>query len=111
MILGRIPCDSYDFGQDFFDFGKDSYDFLDFYDLIHLRPTSFNKHKVYFTGKFARGISEKNTISKIVDKILALKDIEIEIIIIDDCSTDGTKTILENDLFFRRFVLFYYYFI
>ena len=40
--------------------------FLDFYDLIYLRPTSFNEHKVYFTGKFARGISKKNTISKLL---------------------------------------------
>ena len=39
--------------------------FLDFYDLIYLRRISSNKHKVYFTGKFARGISRKNTISKI----------------------------------------------
>ena len=47
--------------------------FLDFYDLIYLKPTSFNKHKVYFTGKFAIGINRKNTISKllhILDQIL-----------------------------------------
>ena len=40
--------------------------FLNFYDLIYLKPTSFNKHKVYFTGKFAIGISRKNTISKLL---------------------------------------------
>ena len=40
--------------------------FLDFYDLIYLRSISFNKHKVYFTGKFARGISRNNTISKLL---------------------------------------------
>ena len=46
--------------------------FLDFYDLIYLRPISSNKHKVCFTGKFARGISRKNTISKLL-KILEEK--------------------------------------
>ena len=58
--------------------------FLDFYDLINLRPINFNKHKVYFTGKFARGISEKNTISKLLyildqKKLLNNQKFEIKI--------------------------------
>ncbi len=56
--------------------------FLNFYDLIYLKPTSFNKHKVYFTGKFAIGISRKNTISKllhILDQKKLLKNQKFEI--------------------------------
>ena len=58
--------------------------FLDFYDLIYLKPTSSNKHKVYFTGKFARGISRKNTISKLLHildqkKLLINQKFEIKI--------------------------------
>ena len=40
----------------------------------------------------------KNTISEIVDRILKVKEIDIEIIIIDDNSKDGTKDIIENNL-------------
>ena len=59
--------------------------FLDFYDLIYLKPTISNKHKVYFTGKFARGISRKNTISKLLHildqkKLLNNQKFEIKII-------------------------------
>jgi len=58
--------------------------FLDFYDLIYLKLTSSNKHKVYFTGKFARGISRKNTISKLLHildqkKLLNNQKFEIKI--------------------------------
>ena len=56
--------------------------FLDFYDLIYLRPISFNNHKLYFTGKFARGISRKNTISnllQILDKKNFLNNQKFEI--------------------------------
>ena len=58
--------------------------FLDFYDLIYLKPISSNKHKVYFTGKFARGISRKNTISKLLHildqkKLLNNQKFEIKI--------------------------------
>ena len=35
--------------------------------------------------------NEKNTILKIIQKIESLKDIDKEIIIVDDCSDDGTK--------------------
>ena len=40
--------------------------FINLYDLIYLRTIHLNKHKVYFTGKFARGISRKNTISNLL---------------------------------------------
>ena len=42
--------------------------------------------------------NEKNSISKIISKILALKNIKKEIIIVDDHSTDGTKKILKNKI-------------
>jgi len=46
--------------------------------------------------------NEKNTILKILEKIKAVKDIKKEIIIVDDCSTDGTREILKslnNDIY------------
>ena len=42
--------------------------------------------------------NEKNTIEKIVDRINNLKDINLEIIIIDDNSNDGTTEILKNKI-------------
>ena len=42
--------------------------------------------------------NEKNTIEKIIDRIKQLKDLEIEIIIIDDYSTDGTREILKEKI-------------
>jgi glycosyltransferase involved in cell wall biosynthesis len=42
--------------------------------------------------------NEESTIKEIIKKINSQKDIEKEIIVIDDCSTDQTKTILKNDL-------------
>ena len=42
--------------------------------------------------------NEKDTIELIIDKILNLKNIDKEIIIIDDCSIDGTKDILKNNI-------------
>ena len=42
--------------------------------------------------------NEKDTIELIIDKILNLKNIDKEIIIIDDCSIDGTKDILKNKI-------------
>ena len=40
--------------------------------------------------------NEEKTIVKIIDKILNVKDIKKEIIIIDDNSTDKTKQLLEK---------------
>ena len=40
--------------------------------------------------------NEKNTILKIIEKIENLKNIDKEIIIVDDYSNDGTKEILKN---------------
>ena len=45
--------------------------------------------------------NEKNTIKNIVDKILNLQNIELQIIIIDDFSTDGTVELLKNDILHR----------
>tara|TARA_Y100001960_G_C14304200_1_gene647584 strand:- start:4 stop:687 length:684 start_codon:yes stop_codon:yes gene_type:complete len=42
--------------------------------------------------------NEKNTIEIIVDRILNLKNLDKEIIIIDDNSEDGTKDILKNTI-------------
>ena len=56
--------------------------FVNLYDLIYLRPISLNRHKVYFRGKFAKGINSKNTISKllqILDKNNLLNNQKFEI--------------------------------
>ena len=42
--------------------------------------------------------NEESTIKEIIKKINSQKDIEKEIIVIDDCSTDQTRTILKNDI-------------
>ena len=42
--------------------------------------------------------NEEKTIEKIVDKILDLKNTDLEIIIIDDNSTDTSRNIIENKL-------------
>tara|TARA_B100000886_G_C20374960_1_gene471368 strand:+ start:239 stop:928 length:690 start_codon:yes stop_codon:yes gene_type:complete len=42
--------------------------------------------------------NEEKTIEKIVNKILDLKDLDLEIIIIDDNSTDSSKNIIETKL-------------
>jgi len=39
--------------------------------------------------------NEKNTVLKIIDKVLKL-DMVKEIVVVDDCSTDGTKELLKN---------------
>ena len=40
--------------------------------------------------------NEKNTILRIIEKIENLSNIDKEIIILEDCSTDGTKELLKN---------------
>ena len=42
--------------------------------------------------------NEKNTIEKIVDRINNLENINLEIIVIDDNSNDGTKEILKSKI-------------
>ena len=42
--------------------------------------------------------NERNTIEEIVNKIIKLENIDLEIIIIDDNSNDGTKEILEDKI-------------
>lgn len=42
--------------------------------------------------------NEKNTIEKIVDRVNKLKNLDLEIIIIDDNSVDGTREILKNSI-------------
>ena len=56
--------------------------FVNLCDLIYLRPIRLNKHKVYFRGKFAKGINNKNTIStllQILDKKKLLNNQKFEI--------------------------------
>ena len=38
--------------------------------------------------------NEKNTVLKIIDRVLGLEIVK-EIIVVDDCSTDGTKELLK----------------
>ena len=42
--------------------------------------------------------NEENTIAQIIQKIIKVVNFPYEIIVIDDCSTDKTRFILENDL-------------
>lgn len=42
--------------------------------------------------------NEENTIAQIIQKIVKVVNYPYEIIVIDDCSTDKTRFILENDL-------------
>jgi len=42
--------------------------------------------------------NEVNTIEKIIDKINNLKDLDKEIIVVDDCSKDGSREILKTKL-------------
>jgi glycosyltransferase involved in cell wall biosynthesis len=42
--------------------------------------------------------NELKTIRAIIDKILNLTDLDIQIILVDDFSTDGTRELIENEL-------------
>ncbi len=42
--------------------------------------------------------NELKTIRAIIDKILNLKDLDIQIILVDDFSNDGTRELIENEL-------------
>jgi len=42
--------------------------------------------------------NEEKTLEKIIEKILNLKDLNKEIIVIDDCSNDNSRNILKNNL-------------
>ena len=40
--------------------------FIDLYDEIHIKKVNKKNHKISFYGKFSKGISNKNTISKVM---------------------------------------------
>ena len=42
--------------------------------------------------------NEEKTISKIIDKIIKKVNLDKEIIVVDDCSSDQTRSILQNEL-------------
>ena len=42
--------------------------------------------------------NEEKTISEIIDKIINKVNLDKEIIVVDDCSTDKTRSILQNEL-------------
>ena len=42
--------------------------------------------------------NEKNTIKEIIKKIKLVKNIRKQIILVDDCSTDGTEVVIRNEL-------------
>ena len=42
--------------------------------------------------------NEKKTLAKVVDRINDLKDLNLEIIIIDDNSNDGTRDLLNDKI-------------
>ena len=41
----------------------------------------------------------KKTLKTIVERVLEFKDLETEIIIVDDCSTDKSKLIIEDSIY------------
>ena len=49
--------------------------------------------------------NEKRTIEKLLKKINELKDINKEIIVVNDASNDGTKLILEENKFFYSLLI------
>ncbi|MDD5423587.1 MAG: glycosyltransferase, partial [Candidatus Omnitrophica bacterium] len=51
--------------------------------------------------------NEKNTIMKIVEKVLKLGIVK-ELIVVDDCSTDGTRDLLKDAKFDARVRIFYH---
>ena len=42
--------------------------------------------------------NEKNTIKEIIKRIKLVKNIRKQIILVDDCSTDGTEVVIRNEL-------------
>lgn len=52
--------------------------------------------------------NEKETISEIINHVLAADTIKKEIIIVDDCSTDGTRKILEKEISSKVYKVLYH---
>jgi 4-diphosphocytidyl-2-C-methyl-D-erythritol kinase len=48
--------------------------FVNLFDVIYIKKIKAINHKIYFIGKFSKGISKRNTISKLI-KILDIKKI------------------------------------
>jgi glycosyltransferase involved in cell wall biosynthesis len=51
--------------------------------------------------------NELNTIEKLLRKILSLKNYKLQIIIVDDCSIDGTKLILKKKIFSKSKIIYH----
>ena len=52
--------------------------------------------------------NEIHTIDKIIDLVNDQKEIDKEIILVDDCSSDGTKELIENDIFKKVDMVIYH---
>ena len=58
--------------------------FVEIFDEIKIRFLKGKKNKIYFTGKFAKGIGKNNTISKLLnllEKKKIIKNLKFEIVI------------------------------
>ena len=66
-----------------------------------LKQSKFKKFNIFIWMKLSIVIpcfNEEKTISKIIDKIIKKVNLDKEIIVVDDCSSDQTRSILQNEL-------------